>query len=115
MDRATQSGLGEGFGLTGERVAKIAPLRVIVTCSPSSIHLDMAAKWLRRSRTVAVFMRDTEAYHGCRMTVNLRTEGDAVRRKARSVLGAESVSRARQFVLRITILCFSTRSQSRNG
>jgi hypothetical protein len=40
-------------------------------------------------------MRDTEAYHGCRITVNLRTEGGAVRRKARSVLGAERVSRAR--------------------
>jgi len=95
LDRATQSGLGEGFGLAGERVAKIAPLRVIVTCSPSSIHLDMAAKWLRRSRTVAVFMRDTEAYHGCHIPVNLQTEGGAVRRKARSVLGAERVSRAR--------------------
>ena len=71
LNRAAQSGLRGGFGVAGDSVAKIAPFRVIVTFSPSSIHLAISAKRLRSSRTVAVFMRDTNLYHGADDLVNV--------------------------------------------
>src|SRR6266536_805413 len=61
--RAAQSILRGFSGIAGERVAKVSPLRVIVICSPCSIHFARLAKLLRNSRTVAVFICDTNMYH----------------------------------------------------
>ena len=54
--RETQSAF-RGLGVkAGASVANTAPLRVMDTFSPSSIHFATSAKWFRKSRTVAVFI-----------------------------------------------------------